>query len=84
MCSLIAVGFSHWDCPADGMPGWASGSWGYHGDDGCKFAAQSTGDKYGPLYGEGDTIGCGVDFHERSAFFTKNGVHLGKGLARKQ
>lgn len=62
------------------MPGWTADSWGYHGDDGYKLT-QNTGDKYGPLYGEGDTIGCGVDFHEGSAFFTKNGVNLGKDLA---
>lgn len=63
------------------MPGWKPGLWGYHGDDGKKFNARAKGDNYGPTYGVGDTIGRGVDFHERSAFFTKNGVHLGKDFA---
>lgn len=26
----------------------------------------------------GDTIGCGVDFSQNRAFYTKNGVFLGK------
>ena len=63
------------------MPGWAKGSWGYHGDDGKKFEELGFGRRgvpYGPTYGTGDTIGCGVDFTSRTAFFTKNGEKLGK------
>ena len=60
------------------MPGWVKGSWGYHGDDGKKYEEVGKGVPYGPTYGTGDTVGCGVDFTSGSAFFTKNGEKLGK------
>ena len=60
------------------MPGWSQGSWGYHGDDGKMFIGNPIGITYGPTYGTGDTVGCGVDFMSRSVFFTKNGEKLGK------
>lgn len=60
------------------MPGWFNGSWGYHGDDGKKFAGTASfGDDYSQTYGVGDTVGCGVD-EGGSLFYTKNGEHLGK------
>ena len=43
-----------------------------------KFGGGDSGVLYGPTYGTGDTVGCGVDFTSRCAFFTKNGVKLGK------
>lgn len=33
------------------LPGWEPNSWGYHGDDGCSFAAEKNGTSYGPTYG---------------------------------
>jgi hypothetical protein len=33
--------------------------------------------QYGPKFSTGDIIGCGIDFRDMSAFFTKNGIHLG-------
>ncbi|KAG6907993.1 hypothetical protein DXG01_006649, partial [Tephrocybe rancida] len=59
------------------LPGWEANTWAYHGDDGCSFAAEKTGQKYGPTFGTGDVIGCGVDFTTHKAFFTKNGVLIG-------
>jgi Ran-binding protein 9/10 len=75
------------------LPGWDSGSWGYHGDDGLSFMGQPrTGATYGPRFGSmffthsremgltsqpaNDTIGCGVNFLENNAFYTKNGKLL--------
>ena len=60
------------------MVGWDDGSWGYHGDDGAAFSGSGKGAEYGPEYGKGDVIGCGVNFDEKIAFFTKNGSVLGK------
>lgn len=78
------------------LPGWEPNSWGYHGDDGCSFAAEKNGTSYGPTYGgkfkftlllvpyqhlaAGDIIGCGIDFTTRRAFFTKNGSFIGAFL----
>ena len=59
------------------LPGWEPDSWAYHGDDGHSFCCQSTGKHYGPPFTAGDVIGCGVNFRTGSAFFTKNGDHLG-------
>ncbi|CAO3638188.1 unnamed protein product [Cunninghamella blakesleeana] len=60
------------------LPGEEGSSWGYHGESGYIRSSSSTGYKdYGPTYGAGDTIGCGINFNDNSAFFTKNGVHLG-------
>lgn len=42
------------------MPGWDRHSFAYHGDDGCKFHDSNLGERYGPPFGEGDVIGCGV------------------------
>ena len=60
------------------MPGWDASSYGYHGDDGGIF--HSSGGmlrKFGPSYGRGDVVGCGVDHVAAGIFFTLNGEFLG-------
>ena len=60
------------------MPGWDRFSFGYHGDDGGIFHGHGNMlREYGPRYGVGDTIGCGVDYQNGSVFFTLNGKLLG-------
>jgi Ran-binding protein 9/10 len=76
--TLIGVGFSSKSASLNRAPGWEPESWGYHGDDGHCFQAQNVGKQYGPTFGYGDTIGCGVNFRTGTAFFTKNGHYLGK------
>ena len=61
------------------MPGWlgtGAPTWGYHGDDGKKFACSGSGEQYSGTYGLGDTVGCGVDFTNETIFYTKNGSLL--------
>ncbi|KAJ7071552.1 SPRY-domain-containing protein [Mycena amicta] len=73
----ISIGFAGKDVKLSRLPGWEPNSWGYHGDDGCSFAAEKTGTTFGPTYTTGDTIGCGIDFSANQAFFTKNGAFIG-------
>ncbi|KAG1749624.1 uncharacterized protein EDB91DRAFT_1108746 [Suillus paluster] len=73
----ISVGLVSRDFKPSRLPGWEKNSWGYHGDDGSSFAAEKTGTPYGPQFGAGDVIGCGLDFSQNRAFYTKNGALLG-------
>ncbi|KAG2129772.1 hypothetical protein DEU56DRAFT_816636 [Suillus clintonianus] len=73
----ISVGLVSRDFKPSRLPGWEKNSWGYHGDDGSSFAAEKTGTPYGPQFGAGDVIGCGIDFSQNRAFYTKNGALLG-------
>jgi hypothetical protein len=61
------------------MPGWEPHSYGYHGDDGTKFGAGATPNKW-PTWEDGDVIGCGIDFPRRTIFYTRNGTLLGDGF----
>lgn len=57
--------------------GWEEHSWGYHAENGKIYSGPGTEKPYGPAYGTGDVIGCGVDFRDMSAFYTMNGIYLG-------
>jgi hypothetical protein len=58
--------------------GWDKFSYGYHGDDGGLFqGSPQLLRQYGPPFGIGDTVGCGIDYQRRSIFFTWHGVFLG-------
>ena len=60
------------------QPGWTEDSIGYHSDDGRLFFASGTdGTNFGPNYGNGDVVGCGVHIPTMSVFFTKNGNLIG-------
>ncbi|KAH3757687.1 Ran-binding protein 9 [Pelomyxa schiedti] len=58
-------------------PGWYSDSYGYHGDDGRTFHEQSWGRRWGPVFGYGHIVGCGLDLREHKIFYTRNGYFLG-------
>lgn len=75
---MVGIGFSGRKANLNRLPGWENDSWAYHGDDGYSFACTASGKAYGPRYSSQDTIGCGVNFRTGNAFFTKNGVYLGK------
>jgi len=66
------------------MVGWDDYSYGYHGDDGGVF--HHTGHmlrEYGPKFGAGDVVGCGIDYHRNVLFFTRNGKYLGDAFDLK-
>jgi len=73
----IGIGFSSKNVALSRMPGWEPEPWEYHSDDGHSFCSHSSGKPYGPTFSTGDVIGCGVNFVESTAFFTKNGINLG-------
>jgi len=80
----IGLGFCARDTSLNGMPGWEANAWGYHADDGAKFPGRSQGLKYGPVYGTGDVVGCGVDFKRGFAFYTLNAEYLGPAFSLKE
>ncbi|KAK7688293.1 hypothetical protein QCA50_008664 [Cerrena zonata] len=73
----ISIGFSSADVKLTRLPGWEKHSWGYHADDGWSFPGHKDGNPYGPTFDTGDIIGCGIDFSQNKAFYTKNGNFLG-------
>ncbi|KAJ6440346.1 RanBPM [Purpureocillium lavendulum] len=75
--TTISIGFSARNTALSRAVGWEPESWGYHGDDGRTYTGQNIGRNYGPTFSLGDVIGCGVNFRDHTAFFTKNGVKLG-------
>lgn len=73
----MGIGLSARDVNVNRLPGWDKHSYGYHGDDGHSFCSSGTGQPYGPTFTTGDVIGCGVNLVDNTAFYTKNGHHLG-------
>mmetsp|Transcript_4062 Transcript_4062/g.7813 ORF Transcript_4062/g.7813 Transcript_4062/m.7813 type:complete len:587 (-) Transcript_4062:218-1978(-) len=71
----IAVGLSYKNASNNRMVG-------YLGDDGGIYYAQ--GDFLSPFsvpFGVGDTVGCGLDYLNRTVFFTLNGLFLGNAFS---
>ncbi|OBS29094.1 hypothetical protein FPOA_03031 [Fusarium poae] len=75
--ATVSIGFSSRTAGLSRPVGWEPESWGYHGDDGRCFTGQNIGRHFGPGYNVNDVVGCGVNFKENNAFFTKNGVKIG-------
>ncbi|CAG8836550.1 24568_t:CDS:2, partial [Gigaspora margarita] len=75
---FIGIGLSKPGTPLDRMPGWGTGTIGYHGDNGRLYYERERGVNFGPLYTTGETVGCGINFFDNEIFFTKNGILLGK------
>jgi hypothetical protein len=73
----IAVGLADTNFPLNRQPGWEPNSFAYYGYDGRRYVDSERGENYGPRFGAGDVIGCGLLTERREIFFTKNGTHLG-------
>ncbi|CDS11854.1 hypothetical protein LRAMOSA04050 [Lichtheimia ramosa] len=73
----ITIGFSTAESHVDRVPGYQGESWGYQGDNGNIYAGSTRGTQYGPGFTTGDIVGCGINFANGTAFYTKNGAFLG-------
>lgn len=88
---VIGIGVTSSDFPLQGqMPGWHSGSYALHSDDGflhCGSAAVKYKFSNRQLhpFSTGDVIGCGYSLATKQLFWTRNGTLLGsaeKGMSR--
>ncbi|KAF9167408.1 hypothetical protein DFQ26_004738 [Actinomortierella ambigua] len=76
--SAISIGVASKTLRKNCQVGWDLDSWGYHSDDGhLYFGNGKQNIEYSFEYNEGDTVGCGVNFMDRTVFFTLNGDMLG-------
>ena len=71
----FGIGFCEEHQPLNCRVGQDDGSWGFHMDNG-KAVEWGRGEEYSEPCAEGDVVGCGVDFRQALAFFTKMGKLL--------
>ncbi|KAI9480948.1 MAG: hypothetical protein EXX96DRAFT_198396 [Benjaminiella poitrasii] len=74
---IFSIGFCTLENVLNKLPGFDKDSFGYHGHTGQVYEQSGQGREYGPNYASGDVIGCGINFANQTAFFTKNGILLG-------
>jgi Ran-binding protein 9/10 len=74
----IAAGFAIKSASLARLTGWEPGTVGYHADDGNLYRGAGNGSVFGPGYSTNDVVGCGINFVEKSFFFTKNGILIGE------
>ncbi|CAM6100520.1 unnamed protein product [Calypogeia fissa] len=74
----ISIGFTDENFKMSRQPGWEPNSYGYHGDDGLLYHGHGIpGEKFGPTFTTGDTVGAGINYAAQELFFTKNGKLVG-------
>ena len=78
--TCVAIGAGSARFPLLGrMPGWDAQSFGWHSDDGKRFHRSGVGQPFGPAYGVGDTVGCGIDFSDTLPRSSSCPPQLGRG-----
>ncbi|KAG0308257.1 Rsp5p-dependent ubiquitination, sorting of cargo proteins at the multivesicular body [Dissophora globulifera] len=75
--TTISIGVAAKPFPATRLPGWNRQSAGYFSNNGQKYCnSQWTGYPFGPIYFEGDVIGCGYRARTGTIFYTRNGKRI--------
>ncbi|KAF8983209.1 Rsp5p-dependent ubiquitination, sorting of cargo proteins at the multivesicular body [Entomortierella lignicola] len=75
--TVVSVGVSTKPYPNTRLPGWSRHSVAYLSKDGHKYCnSPFSGHAYGPVYFEGDVIGCGYRPRTGTIFFTRNGRRM--------
>ncbi|KAG0344348.1 Rsp5p-dependent ubiquitination, sorting of cargo proteins at the multivesicular body [Podila humilis] len=75
--AVVSVGVSTKPYPVTRLPGWNKQSVAYFSKDGQKYCnSPFSGYPYGPIYFEGDVVGCGYRPRTGTIFFTRNGKRL--------
>ncbi|KAH7141683.1 ankyrin repeat-containing domain protein [Dactylonectria macrodidyma] len=75
---VVGIGFGHKGFDPTDMPGWASTTWSYHGDDGGLFHDGIPKLNSERTFKTGDTVGCCIDPINGKAYFTRNGKPVGR------
>ncbi|KAI8599527.1 concanavalin A-like lectin/glucanase domain-containing protein [Dissophora ornata] len=77
--SAISVGIASKSLRKNCQVGWDLNSWGFHGDDGRLYFGngEQSMEYSSNTYKQEDVVGCGVNFIDRSIFFTLNGYMEG-------
>lgn len=73
----VSIGYTCSNYNLRRQPGWEANSCGYHGDDGYIYRGHGKGERFGPTYTTGDTVGAGINYATQEFFFTKNGEIIG-------
>ncbi|KAF9430237.1 Rsp5p-dependent ubiquitination, sorting of cargo proteins at the multivesicular body [Entomortierella beljakovae] len=75
--TIVSVGVSTKPYPTTRLPGWNRHSVGYFSNTGRKNCNSLwNGSAFGPIYFEGDVIGCGYRPRNGTVFFTRNGKRI--------
>jgi hypothetical protein len=82
MPARLSVGLCIPNFPLEGLrPGWDLNSCAYYSENGHYHHGSAEGEPFGPSFGAGDTIGCGIIYpplvQKPRLFFTYNGVLVG-------